>query len=204
MHVFDIKTDMGPREKSDGNDIYCRLLAAPLEVQKRLREDFRGKSILLETWQPFTVVRDSDDRRNLTKPLADRAGINAKLDPMVLSDRALEVLLPHIAPFGQVLPIHFAECNYSLFNITNVVDALDVKRSEIEYILPTGSSIYRIKKHVFKPEIVRDQLIFKIPQRPGGFAFCTDHFVKLVQDAKLTGFDFEELWSDEVQVSAAA
>ncbi len=191
MNIYDVKTDYGP----DKSSAYCYLLAEPLDIQKRIDKGFNGEPIALETWQPFKVIRHYSRPDNMTKPLGDRAVLNSLLDPMVLSRRALNALLPHIGHLGQTLPIEFDECEYQLFNVTNVVDALDIENAEVRYFKDGGFN--RVILYAFKPEAVRDQLLFKIPQQPSGFAFCTDRFVKIVQDAKLTGFGFEQLWNSE-------
>ena len=75
-------------------------------------------------------------------------------------------------------------------------------RSDIEYF-PSSGRVSRVKRHAFHPEIVRDQWIFKIPQTPAR-AFVTDRFVQLVQQAGLTGFDFEEVWNGAPALSEAS
>ena len=197
MKVYEAIKD----KRADGNDVYCRFDVVTKDDRWSLNESFRGESFPMEQWVPFKIIRSPSTPGNLTKPLGDRAGIDFKTDPMVLSRRALEVLLPHIGAFGQVLPLSFDEAEYSLFNITNVVDGLDIASSEVAYFADGGFK--RAKRYAFKPEVVRDQWIFKIPQRLGGFAFVTDRFVQAVQDAKLTGFGFDLLWSDERQELAA-
>jgi hypothetical protein len=194
MDIYRIKTDYG----LDRNDVYCDLLAEPLEIQQKLRKEFRGEPFALETWQPFKVIRDYSRPDNLTKPLGDRAVLNSLLGILVLSRRALDALLPHIGHLGQALPIEFDECEYQLFNITNVVDALDDEAAQI-WRFPSSGRIGQIERYAFKPAAVRDQLLFKIPQQPGGFAFCTDRFVDLVKQHGLTGFGFEQVWSDQTQ-----
>jgi hypothetical protein len=196
MEVFDIKVDQGPPELYDGNDAYARLRLESDDDRKVFSPLFNGAPIDVTSWRPFKVIRTPEGSpENLTKPLGDRAAIEARYDPMVLSRKALDALLPHIGHLGQVLPLTFDECEYFFFNITNVIDAVDLDASEIVRYPDGGLS--RIKRYAFKPQAVRDQLLFKIPQRPKLFAFCTDRFVKLVQDAKLTGFGFEKVWSDE-------
>ncbi len=198
MNVYRLEMDMG----TDGNCIYCRLLIVDDGERRLLDESFRGKAIPQDRWIPFKVVRSPSTPGNLTKPLGDRAGIDFNTDPMVLSRRALEVLVPSIGAFGQVLPLDFEEADYSLFNITNVIDALDVPRSDVAYFADGGFK--RVKRYAFKPEAIRDQWIFKIPQQPGCFAFVTDRFVNLVKSAGLSGFGFDLLWSEEKQSQTAA
>jgi hypothetical protein len=200
MNVYRPKTEIG----KGSNDVYCRLMLESGEDRKVFDafESFSGQPMKLEPWKPFKVIRADSTPGNLTKKLGDRAGIDFNLDPMVLSRRALDALLPHIGKFGQALPLDFDECEYSLFNITNVIDALDERASDVIYFKDGG--LQWIKRYVFKPEAVRDQWIFKIPQRSKGFAFVTDRFVEVVHQTGLTGFGFEPLWSDEAAPATRA
>ena len=198
MNIYDPRIESRP----DGQDRYVVLLTAD---RRRLRvpEDCsRSKLVPLDTWVPLPVMRDYSVKDNMTKPLGDRVGIDAYVDPMVLSRHALDVLLPHIGDLGQVLPLEFEEAEYSFFNVTNVVDALDEEASELDYF-PDGG-IYRVLRYVFKPEAVRDQWLFKIPQRKSGPVLVTDRFVDLVKSSGLTGFKFRPLWSDELAAPAKA
>jgi hypothetical protein len=202
MNVYRTTMDKGPAERYDGNDVYCRLLVASDDDRKVLDSAFRGVSISISSWRPLKAIRMYSESENLAKPLGDRAAIDALSDPMVLSRRALDVLLPHIGSLGQVLPLAFDEAEYFLFNITNVIDALDIAASDVVYFKDGG--FYRVKRYAFKPDVVRDQWLFKIPQHATGFAFVTDRFVEVVQRAGLTGFGFEPLWSDEAPSDARA
>ena len=196
MNVY----DPGIESRADGQDVYVVLLTADRSRLQVPRESCCSKVNNLSDWVPLPVMRDYSVRDNMTKPLGDRVGIDAYVDPMVLSRRALDVLLPHIGYLGQVLPLAFTDAEYSFFNVTNVVDALDQSASELKYF-PDGG-FHRVLRYSFKPELVRDQWLFKIPQQPGGFAFVTDRFVDLVRSSGLTGFKFKPLWSDEATTSA--
>jgi hypothetical protein len=200
MNIYDANIDRGP----DRNDKICRFMLVS-DGDRRMLNDpnqLNGLPTLIEQWVPWKIQRDYTMPINLTKPLGDRAGLDFETDPMVLSRRALDVLLPHIGSLGQVLPLDFDEAEYFLFNITNVVDALDIASSEVAYFKDGG--LKWIKRYVFKPDAVRDQWLFKIPQKPTGFAFVTDRFVEVVQRAGLTGFGFELLWSDAAPEGAKA
>ena len=198
MNIYDPRIESRP----DGQDRYVVLLTAD---QSRLlvpEQCCSSKIVLLDKWVPLPVMRNYSVKGNMTKPLGDRVGIDANVDPMVLSRHALDVLLPHIGDLGQVLPLEFDEAEYFFFNVTNVVDALDEANTEI-LRFPSGR-ISKIERYAFKPEAVRDQWLFKIPQRKSGFAFVTDRFVELVKSSGLTGFKFRPLWSDEATASAKA
>jgi hypothetical protein len=198
MNIYDPRIE----SRADGQDAYAVLLTADRRRLSVPEECSSSKLVPLDTWIPLPVERDYSVKDNMTKPLGDRVGIDAYVDPMVLNRHALDVLLPHIGNLGQVLPLAFDEAEYSFFNVTNVVDALDESTSELKYFKDGG--FHRVLRYAFKPEAVRDQWLFKIPQQPSGFAFVTDRFVHLVRSSGLTGFKFRPLWSDEVAASAKA
>jgi hypothetical protein len=56
---------------------------------------------------------------------------------------------------------------------------------------------------VFKPQALKDELIFRIPQRGASDVFVTDAFVKLVEQHRLKGFTFKPMWSNMPQATAA-
>jgi hypothetical protein len=201
MNVYRSNVDRSP----DRNDKICRFMLVSDDDRRMLndRDQLNGRPTAIEQWVPWKIQRAYTTPGNLDKPLGDRAGIDFDLDPMVLSRRALDVLLPHIGSLGQVLPLAFDECEYNLFNITNVVDALDEPACDV-WRFPSSGRIGDIERYVFRPEVIRDQWLFKIPQKPTGFAFVTDRFIEVVQRAGLTGFGFEPLWSDEAPSDARA
>lgn len=180
----------------DRRDVYCRLTFSNAEDRRRFAAEgnFRGGVIEGENANPYEVERNVEFAWARDLPLGDRQAIGFYTDPMALSRHAQDVLLPHIAPLVQLVPLHFDEGEYAAINITHVIDALDEAHSDIERF-PSSGRISRILRHAFKPDRVKDELIFKIPQTPRR-AFVTDRFVKLVNDAGLTGFAFEPVWSD--------
>jgi hypothetical protein len=192
----------GIERRLDGQDAYVVLLYADRSRIHDPERSCQSKPIDLGAWMPLPVRRNYSVKDNMTKPLGDRVGIDAETDPMVLSRRALDVLLPHIGNLGQVLPLAFDEAEYAFFNVTNVVDALDEAKSELKYFSDGG--FHRVLRYAFKPEAVRDQLLFKIPQQPSGFSFVTDRFVEIARANGLTGFGFEKKWTDEVNAESKA
>ena len=111
------------------------------------------------------------------------------------SASAKELLGPPINGFGQWLALECGEGPYWLFNITNLVDALDEPQSEL--VRFTDGGIMRIAQFVFHPAQLVGQLIFKVPQRAGMYNLVTQDFVDLVHKHGLTGFSFRLLWSEE-------
>lgn len=188
-----------PRPLSDGKvDLHCCLTFISLEEGRRfgMGNQFRGVALDASQFEPYRMKRRQDFPGGETAPLGDLAGIGSNLDPMAWSRHALEVLRPHLGDCIQALPLNFDEgqsAGYSLVNITHVIDALDVAASDIQYF--DDGALWRVNTYSFKPELVREQWIFKIPQAPYK-AFVTDRFVDRVRQAGLSGFDFELVWSD--------
>ena len=167
-------------------------------------DNFKGSAWPADEWTPLQLVRNPLNKDEAaSQELGDWAMINVKGSILNLSQRALDAVLPQIAHCGQVLPVQFDEAPYVIFNVTRVIDALDEPASAVVYF-PSSGRVAEIEKFVFKPEAVKDEWIFKIPQRPGAHNFVTDRFVELVRHHKLTGFDFQRVWSDEEQEREAA
>lgn len=136
-----------------------------------------------------STPRDSDAR------FGDYSNLSHDVHP-VFSQRAKDLLTPHLQGLGQWVELVSDEAPYWLFYITNVVDALDVERSKLLYF-PGGSKVMEISTFSFRPDIVRDQFLFTLPQRPGNHRLVTDRFIDFVREHNLTGFSFDLLWSAE-------
>ena len=126
--------------------------------------------------------------------LADLTNLNYQVH-LVFSQRAREILGPHLAGLGLWIELVFDEAPYWLFWITNVVDALDELRSEIKRF-PDGG-VMRIARYAFRPENVAGQWLFTLPQRPGSNRLVTQALVDLAKKHQLTGFEFQPLWSSD-------
>ncbi len=133
--------------------------------------------------------------------MADLTTVNSE-PILVFSARAREVLSPHIDALGQWFELRCDEAPYFLFNLTRVVDVLDQQRCVFSYYSDGG--IMHIKEFAFHPELVKDELLFKVPQRRGSFNLATDRFKGLVEQHGLTGFRFDKVWSDELQIVVPA
>lgn len=111
------------------------------------------------------------------------------------SERAKQLLGPHIDGLGQWLALQCDEAPYWLFNVTHTVDALDEVSSELIHF--SDGRVMRVAQFVFHPEKLRGELLFQVPQRLGTPNLVTQDFVDLVHKHGLTGFSFRLLWSEE-------
>jgi hypothetical protein len=137
------------------------------------------------SWKPLRVeVYCDDGNRELDE------GDFVELDGLVpiFSSQAAKMLKEVLRGSGEFLPLACDEGDYVAFNVTDVIDALNVSHSEIIYF-PTGR-VLDIKRFVFNSERLSKVVIFKIPQMPLSRVFVTDRFVNLVRDAELRGFLF--------------
>lgn len=144
----------------------------------------------------IAVMRNNKNiPRGIKQKLGDYSNLSNDVHP-VFSDRARRLLAPHLEGLGQWIELTSEhDPTYWLFYITNIVDALDEPRSELLRFKDGG--VMRIARYAFRPEAVRDQWLFTLPQRPGCNRCVTDRFVDLVRRHGLTGFEFTLLWSDE-------
>jgi hypothetical protein len=113
----------------------------------------------------------------------------------IFSARAKVLFEPHLVGRGIWLELDTGEVPYWLFYCTNVVDVLDTERCTFKFFDDGG--IMRVVTFAFRPELVKDQFIFSLIQKPGQFTYVTDAFVKVVRENQLTGFNFLRLWSSE-------
>jgi hypothetical protein len=167
------------------------------EDQELWHDEFFGES-KLAGWTPLDLHPAEEDPGVPLPlgPIADVTTVDAVVSNCVWSPRARAALEPHVAPFDEFLPMRCKEADWVLFNVTRKIDALDEAASEIVYFDDPGPKVLRFVKMVFKPDMLRGELIFRIPQRGGGDIFVTDHFIDLVAEHQLTGFRFQRLWSE--------
>lgn len=163
-----------------------------LEVKDELPEPLiymlQGRPIAA-TWVPLEIQEVMDDELP-AGPVSDFPYMH--LVP-TFSSNAVRELEDLLTPHGELLPVRAKRGEFYVFNVTNVVDALDENRSELERFTSSGR-VMRIRRFVFRPDAVAGQTIFKIPQMIRSLVLVTDQFRQRVEDRRLTGFVFERLW----------
>jgi hypothetical protein len=187
MNVYDMSSD-GRKEDEwvifyTKNDLAFPVNSSDLDVFFSVH-----KKIPIDRNTEFTP------RRSKAK-FGDFSNVNHNVHP-VFSDRAKRIFSQHLEGLGRWIELESDEAHYWLFYITNVVDALDVAKSEIAYF-SNSTKVMGIDSFAFVPEIIKDQFLFTLPQRPGSHCLVTDRFVDVVHEHQLTGFMFQRLWSSE-------
>jgi hypothetical protein len=114
----------------------------------------------------------------------------------VFSRKAVTAMSDLLEANGELLPIMISGEEFFLFNVTRIIDSVDVSRSKI-FWSDDETEVLDIDVHVFFPERLEDAVIFKIPQLPTWEIYVTDTFVDRVKSARLKGFWFPLIWSTE-------
>jgi hypothetical protein len=114
----------------------------------------------------------------------------------MMNDAARAKLEPHLASYGEFLPLKCDAGQYWTFNVMHLVDAFDEDASEL--MRGETGNILMIKKHVFRPEKLKGSLLFKPSQIPHGSVYVTESFADLVKACGLTGLVFKRVWPHQV------
>jgi hypothetical protein len=162
-------------------------------------DEFQGES-KAASWTPIDLHPQEEEhgKPEPMGPIADVTTVNAIISNCVWGPRARAVLEPHVARCGEFLPLRCKEAEWVLFNVTRKIDVLDLERSKITYFKSSGN-VMDFVEMIFNPEALRDELLFRIPQRGGNDVFVTDAFAALVEQHGLTGFNLKLVWDSESQ-----
>ncbi|WP_162914136.1 imm11 family protein [Taklimakanibacter lacteus] len=112
---------------------------------------------------------------------------------LVLRDRVVPSLLPLLEAYGELLSVDCEE-PVSLFNATTIIAALDEERSAIARF--SDGEILAIERHVFKPDVIGNTGIFKLPGRASAI-YLSETVVRRFGELGLRNLAFDLLWSDE-------
>lgn len=150
---------------------------------------FKFNGATIEGWTPLPVEADENYGDVSTCDFPSLIG-----HVPVFSARAVSVLRDFLMPNGQVLPLAYDREDYYAYNITNMLDALNLEQSEI--IRFSTGRIMDIRRYEFFAEKLEgDPGIFKLAATPLLRVFVTEKFKQMVNNYGLTGFQFKLLWS---------
>jgi hypothetical protein len=197
MNVYNMQSD-----SSDAGDKWVRFFTRHSLALPDLVTD---EPAFFASHPRIEVMRNNENiPRGMKRELGDYSNLSYDVHP-VFSERARRLLAPHLQGLGQWIELASEhDPTYWLFYITNVVDALNVEKSEVVYFPSTPGKVMAIDRYSFYPEAVGNQMLFTLPQRPGSNRCVTDRFVDIVRANALTGFEFKLLWTDEVDSEAKA
>jgi hypothetical protein len=153
---------------------------------------FDGKAIA-SSWAPVAMrrLKEFDGRR--LRPVDFPCGSGG--DDFPMTDRARQKIGRYLEKYGEFLPLSCDDGKFWTFHVTHFVDALDENASDVLRATDDPSLILMIHKHVFRPERLTADWMFKLPQSGGrGPFYVTDPFVDLIRASGLTGLEFKRIW----------
>jgi len=138
---------------------------------------------LADKWKPLKVI-------GRVQKFQDYPSLEAY---PVFSERACNVLQDFLQPNGELLSLESKLGNYFVYNLTNVLDALDLEKSIYEMYRNEPRDIYDVNYFVFNSKKLGNQSIFTIYEEPGSI-MVTKIFVDVVRKNNLNGFRFLKIW----------
>ncbi len=115
---------------------------------------------------------------------------------LMLSDKAVSVFGPLLTDAGYLLNTSLpAADHYKIFICERLIDALDQERSDLTRFSSSGR-VWWLRRYELRAELLQDMHIFRLKHRRNKL-FVSDHFVRMVQEHELTGFEFTEVWCSE-------
>jgi hypothetical protein len=169
--------------KADANR-YQGLLSCDRSNSLKVLQRFNGTP-MRDSWIPWKVEIDRPE--GYENSLFGDFPLLISAVP-VFTERAVALLEPLLTGNGELLPLVCDEGSYFAYNVTTVLDALDVERSSL--LRFTSGEIMNITHHEFFPGKVTSP-IFKIPQTPLMDVFVTEEFRAAVSKHNLKGFAFK-------------
>lgn len=139
---------------------------------------------LANLWKPPKV-------KGRVAPYQDFPGIDMVLP--AFSRRACDALRDFLVPNGELLPLDSKSGEYCFYNITTVVDALDLARSKCDFWCDPPTTAVDVDYFAFHAERLVGTSIFRIVELPV-YTIVTKAFLDRVHDSHLNGFHFEKIW----------
>lgn len=145
------------------------------------------------SWKPVAMKRLKDFGDGLpVQPVDFPTGSGG--DDFPMTDAAKKGIGHYIETYGEFLPLTCDEGKFWTFHVTNFVDALDENVSSVLRSPDEPNRILMINRHVFRPEKLTADWMFKLPQSRRGPAYVTDPFVNMIRTSGLTGMEFKKVW----------
>jgi hypothetical protein len=150
-----------------------------------------SRAALAPDWTPVKVRRVHPTSNRKKAKEADFPWYGSHI--LFMRPRAVEALRPILEKHAEILPV-IDDSGAELYavNVLTVVDGLDEAKSDLKRF--THGGIMRIVRHEFRPKVIAELDMFRIPQFRASQIFVSQTFVDAVQDAGLTGVRFQAVW----------
>lgn len=154
------------------------------------RKTFDGRS-KAPTWEPVELVRAWGSK---TKRIAEMTDF-ARVGLFVLSERAVEELYDLIKDDVELLPVMVEGKKRWVMYVTSVLDCLDYEKSE--FSLFSDGSVLSFDALMFKEDVIKGHNVFRHRERPTGFIYTSEEFMRRVKSIDPDGTKFVLVWDSE-------
>ncbi|UQZ83688.1 hypothetical protein SK3146_02895 [Paenibacillus konkukensis] len=148
-----------------------------------LYNGFNGKP-MKESWEDILL---EDIKPNIKKYDISKLSCNP-----IFTENAVSALNDLMVGKVEILPYTHKTEKYFAINVVNVLNCVDFSKADCQKY--TDGFVKSITKYAFYENMIMDETIFKIPEFIATEVFVTDQFRDRVLEAKLTGFEFIEVW----------
>lgn len=162
--------------------------ALPVDDEENLRLARIFGQPQSSSWQPVRMKLLKQDERYRRRKPSDTPWMGSFL--MVMKPKAVDALLDLCLAAGELLPLACDDAELFAWNVTTVVDALNLEKSSLVRY-PDGG-VMTITEYFFKPDVIADLVAFRIPEDLT--IFVGQAFVDRAKSAALVGTVFKELW----------
>lgn len=169
------------------NHYKSMIIATDYDKTHPIRSDFDGESKLAK-WLPAKV--DTVSKKSY------RDFPNFLIGKPVVSARVKEVIEPFVKNEVEFLPLIHDELDLYMINVTNVLDCVDWKRSDVR--LTAKGEYAGFNKLVFDFEkIAPSMYMFKFKETARTRVYVTEAFKNLIENTKFKGLDFSFVYDSE-------
>ena len=133
------------------------------------------------------------------KENSDLSKVWNAFNTLVLSEKGKESLENLFAKWVEYIPVKYHDTTLYMVNILSIIDAIDYDK--VTFRKQDTGFILGLEKYSFIPSKIKGINVFKIMLN--GRIYPTEIFVTSevktrVEESKLLGFKFEEVWNSEV------
>jgi hypothetical protein len=149
-----------------------------------LHHHFNGKSELAVWKKPRIQISAK------SKPLKNV--LTGSFQAPFVSEKFKQAIQPVCGSSAEFLPLTaLKNTSFYVFNVVEVVDCLDIEKSEIVYSPSFPDRIMRVDRFIFHPGVLRPIAVFKIPQDLDRI-FVTQPFIEAARRNRITGIGFDD------------
>jgi hypothetical protein len=152
---------------------------------------------MIDSWKPIAIQWSQDLLKRKTvdiPPFWD----NISIIPQHVVTKIGDLLEQN----GELLPLESQDGDFYLYHVTNVLNnVLDIENSYVQWSSLNPSEMTDVYLYTFFKENLRDEMIFKMPlygtDRLQPRCFATNKFKSIVEQNKITGWQFDLIWDSE-------